>query len=65
MQDLFHVQVRASNRTWFIADEGANLTPEQADAMIADLRHKGFEAKAIEADAAEGEALIAAYFAAP
>ena len=43
---MFKVEVQASNKTWFVADGGESLTAEAADAMVTELRAKGFKARA-------------------
>ena len=41
------VEICATDRTWFRAGEAAEpMTPEEADALIAELRGQGFHARA-------------------
>ena len=47
---MFNVEILATNKTWFIADGGENLTPELADKLIAELRAQGFTARGVFAD---------------
>lgn len=44
--NVFKVEIQATNKTWFIADGGENLTAEEADKMLAELRAQGFTARA-------------------
>ena len=42
----FVVEVRATDRTWFSAVEAEGArTPEEVDALVAELRSQGFEAR--------------------
>lgn len=47
---MFNVEIQADNGKWFIAEGGANLTPEAADEMIIALRKQGFRARGVFAD---------------
>jgi len=44
---IYTVEVRAEDRSWFTAAEADGVrTPEDADALVAVLRGRGFEARA-------------------
>jgi hypothetical protein len=47
MNSKFHVEIRASDRSWFLADSDvkAPMSAEAADLLVAKLREQGFEAR--------------------
>jgi hypothetical protein len=47
---MFNVEIQAGNKTWFVADQGENLSPELADKLIAKLREQGFKARGVFVD---------------
>ena len=44
---MFNVEIQADDKSWFVAHEGGNLTPEAADKMIEQLRAEGFRVRAV------------------
>lgn len=47
---MFNVEIQATNKVWFFADGGENLSAEAADKLVAELRAQGFKARAVFAD---------------
>lgn len=47
MNSKFLVEIRASDRNWFLAQSGveAPMSAEAADRLVAQLREQGFEAR--------------------
>ena len=46
----FNVEIQATNKTWFIADQGEGLDADAADKLLNSLRAQGFTARAVMID---------------